>query len=326
MAMAQDSSDSKQDAVSPGRAASPSASTADLLRWITVLPGLLLVSSSFGFLVAGTAAALLQRPAPLLMNVLIPVLGGWAGVLFAYHWAPNRKWPAALATGLLLGAWRLMYLIPSLAAAGLPALWPSGLAPLIVALAIAAAPWRLHQLILNDRRQQERPCAQTRELAQTPQPEPPATPRPAAAPPERAAESPAPAPASDALRWAVLVPAAAIVYYGALVVAFAPMSGETPRDGRMWLSIAVSFVIGGWVTLLFSAWMAPARKRSVAYAAYLVLLVLSLPLAGRMLIARGPDTAIAIVGLWLVVAAALGPAPWVVQRIWRSPRAHPPAS
>jgi hypothetical protein len=271
------------------------------------------------------AAALLQRPAPLLMNVLIPVLGGWAGVLFAYHWAPDRKWPAALAAGLLLGAWRLVCLIPALAAAGLPALWPSGLAPLIVALAIAAGPWRLHQLTLNDRRQQERACSQTRELVQTPQTEPPAALSPPADPPEPATESPLP-PASDALRWVMLPPAAAIIYYGALTVAFAPMSGETPRDGRMWLSIAMSFVIAGWVTLLFSAWMAPARKRSVAYAAYLIILVLSLPLAGRMLIARGPDTAIAIVGLWLVVAAALSPAPWIVQLIWRSSQPAPPSS
>jgi len=94
----------------------------------------------------------------------------------------------------------------------------------------------------------------------------------------------------------------------------------------MWLSITFSYVIAGWVTLLCAAWIAPTRKRSVAYVGYLVFLVLSLPLLGRMLVARGVDTIVAMLSLWLIVVVAVAPVVPAVKRVWGTPaRARPTA-
>jgi len=138
-----------------------------------------------------------------------------------------------------------------------------------------------------------------------------------------------PSSGSDALRWAALLPAAAVVYFSVLTLAFAPafttIPSESAQNERTWLTIAVSYVIAGWVTLLSSAWIAPARKRSVVYAGYLVFLLVSLPLSGRMLVARGVDTTVTMLGLWGIVVVAVAPIFRVVQRVWGAP-AHSPSS
>jgi hypothetical protein len=311
--MAKQSSDPGQSVSARASAAPAVASSADLLRWITLLPGVFLVSSSFGVFVGAVAASMLRRPVPMVMELLIPAVGGWTGVLFAYWWAPNRKWPAALATGLLLG---VTFWLASLGWAG-P--WPHRLLSSAVGLAIAAAPWLSQRLIADRQARPGRAPNEEQERAPKPasgfSPQATETPMPAAEMPAASA----PAPDWEALRWSLLLPAAAIAYLGALYVAFVPMLLEHAQGERIWLGIALSHVIAGWAALLCGAWIAPARKRSVTYVGYLVFLVLSLPLAGRMLIARGVDTVAAMVGLWFIVAAAVAPVLWVVQRVWGAP-------
>jgi len=314
-------SSASEHSISPGvHAVRPAASHIELLRWITLLPGVFLVSFSLGVLAGGAVACVLRRPAPIVMEFLIPVIRGWAGALFTYYWAPDRKWSAARAIGLLLGFCQLAHLLFWVMGAGWAALRLYWLSSFVVGLAIAAAPWLLQQVIVSREKErgpahdQERAGAQTPELGFLPG----VAATPTLADNSRAPSSPAPG--WEAFRWVALLPAALAVYYVALCAAFLSMSVEKVADEQMWLRIVFSHAVAGWAALLCSAWIAPARKRSVAYVGYLVFLILSLPLSGRTLTAHGLDTAGAMMGLWLIVAAAVAPAPWVVQRIWGQAR------
>ena len=281
--------------------ASTSPSSVDSLRWVTLLPGVFLVSASVGLFAGAIAASILGRPMPIVTEWLVPVASGWSGVLLAYHWAPTCKWTAARATGLLLAAWQVVCLLLWVTGAGWAGLRLLWLPPVAIGLAVAGAPWLLPWALA--RRQRRRDAAGADEQ------------RTAPAPTRVSRAVIAPTSVPEALRWMVLLPASGIACYCALCLTFLSTGTGAVQEDRAWLSVAFSHVIAGWVALFCCAWIAPSRKRSVAFAAYLVFLVLALPLSGRMLVARGLDTAIGILALWLAVAAGVGPAVWVAERL-----------